>query len=278
MLGSRGLRSHAAPARPVSARPEPPPAPVVVPRAPQPPARRSPAWVGPLAGVAAGWLISIALFRGFRPELEATGLGLLPHVLLGVAVVVFLTILRRRRVALALPARRPMPAPGVLPAPSAEATATDRPSDGSSLDEGVSDIRRMDPKFDPARFLGYIEMVFRATHRVRMSRDVASLRDRVTPELYGELQAQRDRAASLRHGSHVEQIEIRAEVTEAWHEHGRDYVTAFIDGSMLAYTVDEVTGALVAGSKTVLEKVEAFWTFTRPGGLNPWMLSAIQTS
>ena len=234
--------------------------------------------MGPLIGVGAGWLISSALFGGFRPELEAKGLGLLPHVLFGVAVVAFVMILRRQRVARARPAHRSVRAPSVPAAPPVEATASDGPSDGSSLDEGVRDIRRMDPKFDPARFVGYIAMVFRATHNARMTRDVHSLRDRVTPELYGELQAQCERSASLRQASHVEEIEIRAEVTEAWHENGRDYVTAYIDGSMLAYIVDEVTGALVEGSKTIAQKVEAFWTFTRPGGLNPWMLSAIQTS
>jgi predicted lipid-binding transport protein (Tim44 family) len=234
--------------------------------------------MGPMAGVATGWLISSALFGGFRPELEAKGLGLLPHVLFGLAVVAFVMILRRQHVARAEPERRAVRAPSVPSAPPAEVATSDRPSDGSSLDEGVRDIHRMDPKFDPARFVGYIEMVFRATHKARMTRDVPSLRDRVTPELYGELQAQCDRSASLRHASHVEEVEIRAEVTEAWHENGRDYVTAYIDGSMLAYIVDEVTGALVEGSKTIAEKVEAFWTFTRPGGLNPWMLSAIQTS
>ena len=47
---------------------------------------------------------------------------------------------------------------------------------------------------------------------------------------------------------------------------------------MLDDTVDELTGALVAGSKTAPEDVEAFWAFTRAAGLNPWLLSAIQTS
>ncbi|MGH7341578.1 MAG: TIM44-like domain-containing protein, partial [Candidatus Rokuibacteriota bacterium] len=46
----------------------------------------------------------------------------------------------------------------------------------------------------------------------------------------------------------------------------------------LDYTVDELTGALVAGSKKAPQDIEAFWTFTRPAGLNPWMLSAIQSS
>ena len=93
-----------------------------------------------------------------------------------------------------------------------------------------------------------------------------------------ELHAQADRLCSLGHASHVEEIEIKAEVTEAWHEGGRDYVTAYIGGSMLDYTVDEMTRAVVAGSKTVPRAVDAFLTFTRFAGLNPWMLSASQTT
>lgn len=134
----------------------------------------------------------------------------------------------------------------------------------------------MDHGFDPTRFTGYIEMVFRSAHTARMSRDIASLRDRLTPELHGELQAQCDRLRSLGQASHVDDVEISAQVTEAWQEDGRDYVTAYIVGTMLDYTVDEPTGALVAGSKTT-QNVEAFWTFTRPAPLDPWMLSAIQT-
>jgi predicted lipid-binding transport protein (Tim44 family) len=278
MLGSRGLRSHSAPARPVpvSRLPEPPPAPAVAPRAP--PAPRAGVGMGPLVGVAVGWLIAGALIGAFGPEGKGLGFGLLHQVLLGGAVVVLVMFLRRLRAAPAPPARRPVSVPGVPHDPPPAATSVGRPSDGSSLDEGVRDIRRMDPKFDPVRFTGYIEMVFAGTHKARMNGDIDSLRDRVTPEMYGELQAQYERLRSLRHASHVGQIDIRAEVTEAWHENGRDYVTAYLAGSMLDYTVDEATGALVNGSKTILDKVEAFLTFTRPAGLNPWMLSAIQTA
>ena len=196
---------------------------------------------------------------------------------MGPLVDVFVTLLRRRRAARAQPASGAVAAPSPVVESPPRATTGARQGD-SHLDDGIRDIRRMDRKFDPTRFTGYIEMVFRSTHTARMSRDVAALRDRVTPELAGELQAQWDRLRSLGHASHVDQIEIRAQVTEAWHEDGRDYVTAYIVGAMLDYTVDETTGALVAGSKTAPEDVEAFWTFTRPAGLNPWMLSAIQTS
>jgi predicted lipid-binding transport protein (Tim44 family) len=228
--------------------------------------------MGPLIGVAAGWLIAGVLSGGFG--LGGWSFGLLQQLLLSSAIVVFVMILRRRRVARG---HRAVGAPRMPLEASSAATTGDRRSGDSSLDDGVRDIRRMDPKFDPGRFTGYIEMVFRGVHHARTSRDLGPLRDRVTSELYGELRARSEGLRDRRLASHVEQIEIRAEITEAWQESERDYVTAYIDGSMVDCTVDEA-GTLVDGSKTAPEDVEAFLTFTRPSGLNPWMLSAIQTA
>ena len=47
---------------------------------------------------------------------------------------------------------------------------------------------------------------------------------------------------------------------------------------MLDYTVDDATGAVAEGSRTAVQTIEDFWTFTRPVGNNPWKLSAIQTA
>lgn len=257
MLGSRGLRSHSAPTRPVVARPEPPPAPAITPRAPPTPRVNAPrvrAWIGPLIGVALGGLIASSLFRGLG--LETPRWRLLPQLLFGIGIVVFVTILRRRQ------AQRAQPAPGNVAVSSVAATppppaTTPRPSGDSSLADGLRDIRTTDPKFDPSRLIGYIEMVFRRTHAARVSGDIDALRDRVTPQLYDELRAQYERVGSVGSPSDVPQIEVGAEVTEAWHEDGRDYVTAYITASTPG---------------------DAFFTFTRATGLNPWMLSAIQTA
>ena len=151
-----------------------------------------------------------------------------------------------------------------------------QPSGDPSLDQGVRDIRRTDPGFDPSRFVGYAGMMFRDAQSAWMTGDIGSLRDRVTPEIHRALQAQCDRLRSARRASRVEEIEITAEVTEAWQESGRDYVTASIGGSLVEYTVDEAPDRLVDGSRTVPRSVKEFWTFTRPAGLNFWMLSAIE--
>jgi predicted lipid-binding transport protein (Tim44 family) len=264
--------------RRVPDRAEPSPAPVIVPRAP-PPARRSGAWVGMLAGVAAGGLIAGSLFGGFGHALgnRDVGLGLLDLLLAGGGIVVLLILVRRRQAARAQRTRAAVSISSSVDAPSDQTTTGDPLAGDSSFDRGVRDIRRTDPGFEPARFAGYAAMVFRDAQGAWMTRDIGSLRARVTPEMYGELQAQCDRLRDTGQTNRVERIEITAEITEAWQESGRDYVTASIGGSIVDYTIDEVNDSLVHGSRTIPRDVEEFWTFTRPAGLNFWMLSAIQS-
>ena len=189
-----------------------------------------------------------------------------------------LMIVRRGRAALGGPKRAAGPLPHAVKRPPVVATRAKDPGVGADLERGVGDIRRSDPGFDPVRLSGYTAMTFRDVQAAWMKGDVASLRPRVTPEIHAELEVQCDRLRGSRRSNRVEEIEIRAEITEAWQESGRDYVTTYISGSMVDYTVDDVSDALVDGSRTTPRRVEEFWTFTRPAGLNFWMLSAIQTS
>jgi predicted lipid-binding transport protein (Tim44 family) len=239
-----------------------------------PPARRVDAWLGPLACFAAAMLIGSSLFSIFRHGLGGVDVGRFDLVLSG-DLVVLLIFLRRR---LAAP---PPPVPDDTP--SRGAMADDHPADDpsridTSFDRGVRDIRRTDPKFDPSRFAGYAGMVFRDVQHAWTIRDFGSLRDRVTPEMYGALQARCERLRTSHRVNRAAAIEITADITEAWQENGRDYVTAYIGGSIVDYTVDEASGGLVDGSRTIPRSVDEFWTFTRPAGLNFWMLSAIQAS
>lgn len=213
-----------------------------------------------LAGFAAGSLIGSSLFR--------VSWGLLALLLIGGGIVLFATFLRRR------PAAPAQPMPAAVSVPSTLAT----PPGDSSLDRGVRDIRQTDARFDPDKFAGYTGMVFRDVQNAWMTRDIGPCRDRLTPEMSGELQVRCDRLRKARQLNRIDRIEIRAKITEAWQESDQDYVTAYINGSMVDYTVDEVTDGLVNGSRAIPKDVEEFWTFTRPAGLNFWMLSAIQPS
>jgi len=270
-IGSRGGRSHSAPVRPTPGVPEALPAPVMPRRTrPAPPAGR---WIPPLIGLAAvGWLIGGLLLGGQGGERGSVRLldGALVGLMLVLIVIPRWQAARARR----MPAAADIPRSAEMPA----VMATKAVDPSSDLERGVRDIRRTDPGFDSTRFVGYTGMMFRDAQAAWTTRDIACLRPRVTPELYGELQAQCDRLRSRRRSNRIEEIDIRTEITEAWQESGRDYVTAYVTGSMVDYIVDDASDDLVAGSRTDPRTVEEFWTFTRPAGLNFWMLSAIQTS
>jgi predicted lipid-binding transport protein (Tim44 family) len=197
-------------------------------------------------------------------------------LLLAAGLVVFLIQVRRRRALRARP-RPPDQVPDGIDLPSGRTSALEQPRAESSLDLGVREIRRTDPGFDPSRFVGYAGMLFRDAHHAWMT-DLGTLRDRVTPHIYGELQRWWDQLQNIGHAYRAEDIEVTAEVTEAWQESGCDYVTAYIGGSMVEYTVDAANDRLMSGARTLPRAVEEFWTFTRQAGLNFWMLSAIQTS
>jgi predicted lipid-binding transport protein (Tim44 family) len=179
------------------------------------------------------------------------GHGLVSIHLMVAAGIVFLMMLHRRRVATTGPVGAPADVSGDVKTLSGGVV-------DSSLDRGVRQIRQTDPGFDPSRFAGYAAMMFRDTESALVSRDLGPLRDRVTSEMYGRLQEQRDEIRSRGQTDRVEAIDIVAEITAAWQQSRRDYMTAYITGSR--------------GHRPI----EEFWTFTRPAGLNFWMLSAIQ--
>jgi predicted lipid-binding transport protein (Tim44 family) len=217
-------------------------------------------WIGPVIGLASGALLGLVVH-------EQIGIGYEAIVLGAVGAAAATRMLLRWRAK-----HRPSP-----PAPVAPRTRdAPPPVPPTDLDYGVADIRRTDRGFDASRFAGYAGMTFRDVHNAGMARDVAALRPRVTPAMYVELQARCDRLRSSGRSVRVSAMDVTAELTEAWQESNWDYVTAYVAGSMLRHTIDDATGKVVDGSPAKPATVEAFLTFTRPAGLNFWMLSLIQ--
>jgi predicted lipid-binding transport protein (Tim44 family) len=217
-------------------------------------------WIGPAVGLAIGALLSLLSHERIGIGYEGVVLGAA-----GTAAAIWVLLHRRAK-------HRPSPPAAVAPRTRDEPP----PVPPTDLDNGVWDIRRTDRGFDAARFAGYAGMMFRDVQSAGMARDVAGLRHRVTPAMYVELQARCDRLRSSGRSVRVAAVEISAEVTEAWQEGDRDYVTTYVAGSMLRHTIDDATGEVVDGSPTKPVAVEAFLTFTRPAGLNFWMLSLVQ--
>jgi len=243
--------------------------------------------MGGLAGFALGGLLGSMLFGGMGGGFGG-GFGLLELLLMGGAAFFLFKWLRGRQAAPAY-ARA---GGGSLGGTSAYGAAGQGWSTGgggatveaeaappsvSDLDRGIDHIRGMDASFDPDAFAEWAKTAFTDVQAGIVKRDMSGVQDRLTPQQYGRLQAQCDQLRGARRTNRIERLRIgRAQVSEAWQESGQDWVTVYFVVSLVDYTVDDGTGAVVEGSTTPAD-VEEYWTFTRPVGPKPWRLSAIQT-
>jgi len=277
--GSRGSRSYSTPAQPAPTSSTTSTSPSRTSEQPAPASRPSMfggGLMGGIAGFALGGLLGSMLFGGLGGGLGG-GIGLMEILLFGGVAFLVVRMLRRR--AEPAPAYATGYAGGAENVPSGAAATMEMPAGSlSDVERGLGHIRQMDPGFDPQTFAVQTREVFHAVQQVLIVRDLTPVSDQLTSRMYTELQSQVDRLKSARQTNRVEQIEIRrGEVSEAWQEAGADWVTVYLSGSLLDYTLDDASGGVVDGSRTVPQGFEEFWTFTRPVGPNRWKLSAIQT-
>ena len=288
--GSRGSRSSSTPARPAPTSPTNPSSPSRQLSSPTPaPAQPSRGWMGGLmgglAGFALGGLLGSMLFGGFGHGFGG-GFGLLEILLIGGGLFLLFRFMNSRR------QQQPAYATAGAPYDSGSSYAGGTSSYGggaapvqepapavaSDLDRGLGHIRSMDPTFDPGFVADAARGLFGDVQRALTARDMSPVSGRLTSRMYTELTEQCDRLRAARQTNRMEAMNLRtADVTEAWQESGQDFVTVCLAGSLVDYTVDDATGAVVAGAKAPQE-FEEFWTFARPVGPNPWRLSAIQSS
>jgi predicted lipid-binding transport protein (Tim44 family) len=213
--------------------------------------------MGGIGGFLLGGLLGSMLFGGLGHGLFG-GIGLM-EILLIAGVLYFVYAYMRRR-------QQPAPASsyGYTPprasdagywqsaAGSAPSATMDRPEVVDDMERGLGHIRQMDGGFDPQR-------------------------DALTPEMYEAMQKDCELQRVEHRLDRLENVAVRSvQVSEAWQENGRDYVTVHFLASMLDYTVDERTDQLIKGSRSEPVRFEEYWTFVRPVGPNPWRLSAIQ--
>jgi predicted lipid-binding transport protein (Tim44 family) len=283
--GSRGSRSYSRPATPPASpvTPSSPSRQYSTPgQAPAQPASRG--WFGPimggLAGFALGGMLGGLLFGGMG---FGGGFGLMDMLLIGGALYLLYRVMSGRRTP-AQPAYATAGGYGGGPATAEPAytgggtSAPAAPEAPSELDRGLAHIRQMDAAFDPDVLARSARALFTDVQRGITARDMSAVNARLTPRMYTELTGQCDRLRAARQTNRVEQIDIRrAEVSEAWQESGQDYVTVYLAGSLVDYTVDDASGGVLEGNRAAQDFAE-FWTFARPVGPTTWKLSAIQTA
>jgi predicted lipid-binding transport protein (Tim44 family) len=108
--------------------------------------------------------------------------------------------------------------------------------------------------------------------------DYGRLREITTPEVMSYLAEELSDNAT--HGRRNEVTGTRlvdGEVSEAWHEDGKDYATIVMRYESVDVMRDRASGALLSGDPRQPTETTELWTFVRPaGGWSPWKVSAIQ--
>jgi len=282
--GSRGSRSYSAPKSPSAAPASPsrqvapaPSAPIMSPQ--------GGGFMRSLAGGLVGGMIGGMLFRslgfgggGAEGGMGGSGIGLFEIALIGLLLYgIWWYISKRRREAVATAGGayyRDASAAG--PQGPASAPPYGQQIQEPDIDIGLGHIRQMDPAFDEQRFKDQCMDNFFTVQGAWANRDLSTIRNMLTDEMYRILQDGADELKQKRRINRLENIAVRSvEPSEAWQEAGNDFITVRFYANLLDYTIDETTGEVVSGSKTGPVKFEEFWTFTRPVGNNPWQLSAI---
>ena len=292
--GSRGSRSYSRPAAPPSQSipPRQQAAPATAPT-PGPFSQPQPAgggffrnMAGGVLGGIAGGLLGGMLFRslGFAGGgLGGSGFGLFEIILLaGIGYFIFRMIKGRRQT----DTDRLHPAGGYQgrasdgfpsSAPAGDSYGSAHQGGGSDLAAGIGHIRQMDAGFDEGRFCDQTMDLFFKVQGGWMNRDLTAVAPLLTDEMRQIFKNDLDTMLRDRRTNRLENIAVRnIEIAEAWQESGQDFITVLIYANLLDYTTDDVSGEVVAGSKTEPVKFEEYWTVTRPVGPNPWKLSAIE--
>ncbi len=261
-FGSSGSRSYAAPSRSysgTSTAPSGQPS-----QAPVPPGGGGflrGMGGGILGGLLGGVLFSSLGFGGTAGGLGGSGIGILEIMLFG-GILYLLFFRKRRNAGLAYQGQ--------------QGSWQDQGSNPGLAENGLDQLHRTDPSFDENRFRETVMDIFFKVQGCWTNRNLSAGNGILTDEMKGIFQQDIDKLIKDKKSNRLENIAVRkVEIVEAWQESGLDFVKALFTANLLDYTVDDMTGDVVAGSKTDPVKFEEYWTYTRTIGSNSWKLTAI---
>ena len=276
-MGSRGYRSFSAPRTPYSA-PTSPSQPLGSPYQ----QRQSGGFLRGMAGGIVGGMLGGMLFRSLGMSgfggMGGGGIGIFEILLIGLigyGIWRYLAKPKREKTEPAIFNYNREASSNYSPQPLAS-SSDNRPDRETDIDAALGQIRRMDPAFDRPQFNDMCLDLFFKVQGAWANRDMTTVRELFTAEMYGIIQGDAEELKRHKKINRLDNIAVRSvEITEAWQESGSDFITARFSANLLDYTIDEISGQVLSGSKTDPVKFVEFWTFTRPVGNNLWQLSAL---
>ena len=300
--GSRGARSFSSPQMPSSPSRVSPgvgsPSQSPLSRNPAQPSggffSRSPFLQGMAGGLAGGMLGSL-LFGGVGHASPGGhgggGIGLMDIAILGLIVYLAYRFFRKRRLQNAA-------APGYYTTADAPPSSVEPPYSQTpysqnvqpysygevpgtpppygEVEQGIEQLRRHDPYFDEEKFKETAQDLFFRIQAGWMNRSLEGIENILTREMAEFFQREFESMKQKGIINRLENIAIRrVELTEAWQEPGKDFITVLFTANLLDYTVDAATREVVKGDRLNPVKFQEFWTFCRESGAPGWRLSAI---
>jgi predicted lipid-binding transport protein (Tim44 family) len=235
-----------------------------------------------LAGGIAGGFLGSLLFGGMGRAAGSgwgsgsSGIGFLEIILIVVVIFFVFRFIRNRKKNLNNQNRFADYSPPPYQQPETYSATVQGPD--QDVDVGISHIQSMDQTFDPLAFKDWVQDLFFKIQAAWGNQDLGPVIPFLTEQMKGIFSSDLDNQKAANRINRLENIAVRSvDITEAWQEEGRDFITILFYANLLDYTVDKTTGAVVSGNKTDPVKFREFWTFMRPvGGKGSWQLSAIQ--
>lgn len=217
--------------------------------------------LGGLTGFALGGAIGGLLFRG-----GGGAIGLLDLLLLGGGAFLLIRALRA-------------PVGTIDPAyagATAGARAGSMPIAGGDLPRSPGAEGRQAAPLDRGAVAATAGEAYRAVQMAIGLRDMGLVCDRLTPQVYEQLQLQCQALRRKRRHSRIGGIDVRAtEVVEVREAQGTERVTVRLEGAIVDAVVDDTTGLVVEGSETAPRSFDERWVLTRPVGAARWKVAAI---
>ena len=225
-------------------------------------------WLGPLAGLALGaGLASLFLNNGF-----AGGLGGILMVMLVAAAAFFAIRLLKSKMQ---PSSRPLQYAGAgagagpgMPRIGSDLAGRPEPSGGSDLSShfgggAAAAVKRFPPGFDADQFARHAKSNFIRLQAANDARDVSTMRDFMTPELYSGIVADLDARVATPQKTDV--VTLDSDVVEVVTE-GARYVASV-----------RFSGTIRDGANAAAEPFSEVWHLEKPvDGSSGWLISGIQ--
>lgn len=235
-----------------------------------------------LAGGLAGGFLGSLLFSGMGRAAGSgwgsggSGIGFLEIILIVVVIFFVFRFIRNRKKNSIDQNRLAEYSPP--PYQQSEAFTAGAQGPDQEVEAGISHIQSMDQTFDPLAFKDWVQDLFFKIQAAWGNQDLEPVNPFLTEQMKGIFLNDLNDQKTANRINRLENIAVRSvDITEAWQEEGKDFVTILFYANLLDYTVDKATGAVVSGSKTEPVKFREYWTFMRPvGGRGTWQLSAIQ--